>query len=107
MSEFKKTEPKEYVELGSLGADLDSDELIAKRANRARIKHFSSALREVNKEVRVPPSALVFTLWLSVLCIRSKAWLAAPVLLAHADVTKNIKYFLMGPKLRLLAVQQV
>lgn len=53
LSEFKKTEPKEYVELGSLGADLDSDELIAKRANRARIKHFSSALREVNKEVRV------------------------------------------------------
>ena len=25
---------------------------------------------------------------------------AAPVLLAHADVTENIKYFSMGPKLR-------
>ena len=31
--------------------------------------------------------------------MRSEAWLAAPVLLAHADITKNIKYFLMGPKL--------
>jgi hypothetical protein len=30
---------------------------------------------------------------------------AAPVLLAHADVTKNIKYFSMGPKLRHLTVQ--
>ena len=25
--------------------------------------------------------------------MRSKAWLAAPVLLAHADVTKNILFF--------------
>ena len=32
--------------------------------------------------------------------MRSKAWLAAPVLLAHAEVTENIKYFSMGPKLR-------
>jgi hypothetical protein len=37
--------------------------------------------------------------------MRSKAWLAAPVLLAHADVTKNIKYFSMGPKLRHTAVR--
>ncbi len=76
---------------------------------------------------------LTLALWLSVLCMRSKAWLAArvslrlarlprtassaqrsrrlrstraaaPVLLTHADVTKNIKYFSMGPKLRHLAV---
>ena len=69
----------------------------------------------------VPPGALVFDLWFSVLCMRSKAWLAArvslrlarlprtassaqrsrrlrstraaaPVLLAHADVTKNILF---------------
>jgi hypothetical protein len=32
-------------------------------------------------------------LWLSVLCMRSKAWLAAPILLAHAEVTKNIIFF--------------
>jgi hypothetical protein len=69
---------------------------------------------------------LVVNLWLSVLCMRSKAWLAvrvtacglprtassaqssrrlrsvraaAPVLLAHAVVTKTI-IFSMGPKLR-------
>ena len=50
--------------------------------------------------------------------MRSKAWLAvramqasrsdtraaAPVLLAHTDVTKNIKYFSMAPKLRHPAV---
>jgi hypothetical protein len=29
---------------------------------------------------------------------------AAPVLLAHAEVTENIKYFYMGPKLRHTAV---
>ena len=32
------------------------------------------------------------------LCMRSKAWLAAPVLLTHAEVTHNI--LSMGPKLR-------
>ena len=32
--------------------------------------------------------------------MRSKAWLAAPVLLAHAEVTQNIISFSMGPKLR-------
>ncbi len=32
----------------------------------------------------------VFTLWISVLRMRSQAWLAAPVLLAHAEVTENI-----------------
>jgi hypothetical protein len=42
---------------------------------------------------QLPPGNYVFTLWLSVLCMRSKAWLAAPVLLAHAEVTKNIIFF--------------
>jgi hypothetical protein len=32
-----------------------------------------------------------------VLCMRSKAW-RAPGLFAHADVTKNIIFFLNGPK---------
>ncbi len=36
---------------------------------------------------------LVVTLGLSVLCMRSKAWLAAPVLLAHVEVTKNHNRF--------------
>ena len=30
----------------------------------------------------------------------SKAWLATPVLLAHAEVTKKHNIFSMGPKLR-------
>ncbi len=78
---------------------------------------------------QIPPGTLVFTIWLSVLCMRSKAWLAArvslrlarlprtassaqhsrrlrstraaaPILLAHAEVTKTIILFSMGPKLR-------
>ncbi len=77
----------------------------------------------------VPPGTSVFTLWRSVLCIRSKAWLAArvslrlarlprtassaqrsrrlrstraaaPVLLAHANVTESINIFRMDPKRR-------
>ena len=32
--------------------------------------------------------------------MRSKVWLAVPVLLAHAEVAKNIILFSMGPKLR-------
>ena len=31
--------------------------------------------------------------------MRSKAWFAAPVLLAYAEVTKNIIFSSMGPKL--------
>ena len=79
--------------------------------------------------VPVPPGTYVLDPWLSVLCMRSKAWLAArvslrlarlprtassaqrsrrlrstraaaPVLLAHANVTENINIFSMGPKLR-------
>jgi hypothetical protein len=53
LTEYKQSKPKEYVELGSLGADLDRDDLVEKRANRARIKHFSSQLRQINKEVGV------------------------------------------------------
>ncbi len=77
----------------------------------------------MNVCMHVPPGTYVLDLWLIVLCMRSKAWLAArvisaclalqallsaqrstraaaPVLLAHAEVTKNKIYFSMGPKLR-------
>ncbi len=47
----------------------------------------------------IPLDTLVFILWLSVLCMCTKAWLAAPALLAHAEVTK-IACFSRGPKLR-------
>ncbi len=43
--------------------------------------------------IQVPHGTYVFTLLLSVLCMCSKAWLAAPVLLAHAEVTANIIIF--------------
>ena len=77
----------------------------------------------------VSPTLQVFTLWLTWVCVRSKAWLAkraplrlarlprtagraqrsrrfrsmraaAPVLLVHAEATKNIIFFPMGPKRR-------
>ena len=71
---------------------------------------------EVELTPQVPPGTQVLDLWLSVLCMRSKAWLTAgypsfgpmaqcvvhalkglacraPVLLAHAEVTKNINCF--------------
>ncbi len=68
--------------------------------------------------LQLPLDTLVFTLWLSELCVRSKAWLAArvtlaqssrrlvftraaaPGLLAHAEGTQIIICFPMGPKLR-------
>ncbi len=80
-----------------------------------------------NVVVTVPLGTYVLDLWLSVLCMRSKAWLAArvslrlarlprtassaqrsgrlrstraaaPVLLARAEVTKNVIYFFNGSK---------
>jgi hypothetical protein len=64
----------------------------------------------------LPPGTSVLDLWLSVLCMRSKAWVAArvslqlarlrstrreaaPGLLACAEVMKNIMYFLWVQKL--------
>ncbi len=46
----------------------------------------------------VLPNTYVFTLWLSVLCMRSKAWLAALGLFAHAEVTQKHNVFAMGSK---------
>ena len=88
---------------------------------------------EIAYRYSVPPGTYVLDLCLSVLCMRSKAWLAArvshrlarlprtassaqrsrrlrstraaaPVLLAHAEVTKNITFSSIGPKLRYSAV---
>ncbi len=36
------------MELGTLGADLDADDLVVKRATKARVKHFSEQLRKIN-----------------------------------------------------------
>ena len=52
-------------------------------------------------EGAVPDTAgtYVFTLSLIVLCMRSKVWFAAPVLLTHAEDTRNMICFSMGPSL--------
>ena len=44
LAEYKRLQPTEYVELGKLPADLNSTELIAKRANKERVKDFSRNL---------------------------------------------------------------
>lgn len=53
LSQYKKEKPAEYYELGKLQPDLNSDELVQKRANAERIKAFSQNLRVINKSV--PP----------------------------------------------------
>ena len=56
LDEYLRNKPKDYVELGKLGPDLDADELVEKRANAARVRHFSEQLRRVNaKEVKRRP----------------------------------------------------
>ena len=51
LAEYKRVQPQEYVELGKLPADLNSEHLIAKRANQQRIKDFSRNLRAINQRV--------------------------------------------------------
>jgi hypothetical protein len=49
LKQYKKEKPNGYFELGKLQPDLNSEELIQKRANAERIKAFSKNLREINK----------------------------------------------------------
>ncbi|TMW65206.1 hypothetical protein Poli38472_009373 [Pythium oligandrum] len=49
LSQYKKEKPAGYYELGKLQPDLNSSELVQKRANLERIKAFSKNLREINK----------------------------------------------------------
>eukprot|EP01033_Poteriospumella_lacustris_P001653 gene1653-1205_t len=51
LQQYKMIKPKEYVELGKLKPDLNTDELIAKRKNLDRIKEFSKQLRQVNADI--------------------------------------------------------
>ena len=48
LKDYRGSRPQEYVELGKLPADLNTDELIAKRANKERIREFSRNLRTIN-----------------------------------------------------------
>lgn len=49
LAQYKKEKPAGYYELGKLQPDLNSDELVQKRANAERIKAFSKGLRDINK----------------------------------------------------------
>lgn len=62
LAEYQRENPRQYVELGLLGADLDSEELVAKRAVKARVKVFSEQLRRVNlKDGEVPATTAAST----------------------------------------------
>ncbi len=51
LEQYKLIKPKEYVEISKMKPDLNSDELIAKRANAERIKEFSKNLRNFNSQM--------------------------------------------------------
>jgi hypothetical protein len=53
VEEYKLTKPQRYVEIENvsiLKPDLNSDELVAKRANADRVKEFSKNLKHFNKQ---------------------------------------------------------
>ncbi|KAK1933826.1 hypothetical protein P3T76_011586 [Phytophthora citrophthora] len=52
LSQYKKEKPDGYYELGKLQPDLNSDELVEKRATKERIKAFSQNLRVINKNAQ-------------------------------------------------------
>ncbi|KAF4318922.1 hypothetical protein BBO99_00006926 [Phytophthora kernoviae] len=52
LSQYKKEKPDGYYELGKLQPDLNTDELVEKRAKNERIKAFSQNLRTINKNVQ-------------------------------------------------------
>ncbi|GMF43392.1 unnamed protein product [Phytophthora fragariaefolia] len=53
LSQYKKEKPDGYYELGKLQPDLNTDELVEKRAKNERIKAFSQNLRVINKNAQV------------------------------------------------------
>eukprot|EP01032_Pedospumella_encystans_P017599 gene17599-20047_t len=62
LKQYKMTQPKEYVEISNIKPDLNSDELVAKRANLERIKEFSKNLQSFNRQTisqqpKLPPAA--------------------------------------------------
>lgn len=64
LKQWKEENTQEYVELGKLKPDLNTDELVEKRANRDRVKEFSQQLHSVNQRVcstksKRPPKQVV------------------------------------------------
>ncbi|KAL3666432.1 hypothetical protein V7S43_008682 [Phytophthora oleae] len=52
LSQYKKEKPDGYYELGKLQPDLNSDELVEKRAKKELIKAFSQNLRVINRNAQ-------------------------------------------------------
>ncbi|KAF4037361.1 JHY domain-containing protein [Phytophthora infestans] len=52
LAQYKKEKPDGYYELGKLQPDLNTDELVEKRAKNDRIKAFSQNLRTINKNTQ-------------------------------------------------------
>lgn len=62
LEQYRVIRPTEYVEIGNLKPDLNTDVLVAKRANKERIKEFAKKLKEFNHETllqqqKLPPSS--------------------------------------------------
>ncbi|KAE8914455.1 hypothetical protein PF005_g13561 [Phytophthora fragariae] len=57
LSQYKKEKPDGYYELGKLQPDLNTDELVEKRAKKERIKAFSQNLRVINKNAQAKKPA--------------------------------------------------
>ncbi len=50
LAQYRKIKPQGYVEFSKLQPDLNSEELVAKRANAQRIKDFARNLQSFNKD---------------------------------------------------------
>jgi NAD(P)H-hydrate repair Nnr-like enzyme with NAD(P)H-hydrate epimerase domain len=48
LKDYKNSKPTKYVEISALGVDLNSDELIEKRARAARIKEYANKVKDEN-----------------------------------------------------------
>jgi hypothetical protein len=51
LEQYRQIRPKQYMEISNMKPDLNSEELQAKRANKERVKEFSSKLKSFNKDV--------------------------------------------------------
>eukprot|EP01038_Epipyxis_sp_PR26KG_P014997 gene14997-20174_t len=49
LDQYNLIKPKEYIEIANIKPDLNTDELVAKRANMNRIKDFSNNLKSFNQ----------------------------------------------------------
>lgn len=57
LSQYKKEKPDGYYELGKLQPDLNTDELVEKRAKIERMKAFSQNRRTINKNIQAKKPA--------------------------------------------------